>query len=870
MSKLRLNSLQNPDSSAVNIELTSTGGAVVSGILTASTIDGGTITATNITSTDLTVEGTITYDDVTNVDSVGVITARNGIDVNAGGIDVNAGGINVVGVATATSFSGEDLLLSAIDTSITDTAVDVFVYDTSKDSDGGAWRKRTQHTSWYNETLNTSTRGSRREFPAVAVLVLEAGKLTIYDGDDPDLPMWMVFNQGVPKIFYITATSASMLNGKLVFGTNPNASTYWDGGIKVIDFISEFIRSYSYSFSVHNYNLNVSQRNDNYTGAQYSNTNGILTNPNVNDVAMTVLPNAPIDDATGLPVPTIAVATDGGVSVIKDDGTVVDINRTSDDDVHHVSLSGDRVIMFMELGAIYVATIPSADQSGNPNAAWSVYGSYGGNTSGTDHPAIQAYGPGLDLVSMKDHTFATAGYNLSNDRYKGLSILSENVNSSGNGMVAWAHTDFNTGWMHGDIKGAFLSDTDTTDVTGNELVPNSEFLSNVGWTLGTGYSISGGLLSDTSSSVSSFTRSTPFALATGTHTLSYQATGSGGQPTIFVKKSSDNTSVTTLQISSDPFDGVMTKTFNVSSAENYYVEINGAAFIGTYDYVSIIAGTGTRTYTTELDRSVNDNGLQVFGTITKSAVATGADLVVYSGFNDSNYLEQPFNSDMQFGSTGDFSIAFWMKQTSPALFSGIIDNGYNSSGNFYFLVGTDSSGKLFFRTSDSSGQSDKTASSQGVVTGGEWKHIVCTRTNNGTQMNMFINSRLDGNSGSVTARNVTNSQNQPLTIGNRGNSTDRFFTGSLALVRVSGSAPTAAQVKKMYEEEKILFQENAKCTLYGSSDAVTALGYDEDTELLHVGTSSGRSDFQGLRRINNTTTAVTTAISASGELIAEQ
>ena len=59
-------------------------------------------------------------------------------------------------------------------------------------------------------------------------------------------------------------------------------------------------------------------------------------------------------------------------------------------------------------------------------------------------------------------------------------------------------------------------------------------------------------------------------------------------------------------------------------------------------------------------------------------------------------------------------------------------------------------------------------------------------------------------------------------------------------------------------------------TLYGSSDAVTALAYDEDTELLHVGTSSGRSDFQGLRRINNTTTAVTTAISASDELIAEQ
>ena len=83
---------------------------------------------------------------------------------------------------------------------------------------------------------------------------------------------------------------------------------------------------------------------------------------------MTVLPNAPIDDETGLPVPTIAVATDAGVSVIKDDGTVVDIRRTSDDDVHHVDLH-NRVIMFMELGAIYVATIPCTDQSGDPNSS---------------------------------------------------------------------------------------------------------------------------------------------------------------------------------------------------------------------------------------------------------------------------------------------------------------------------------------------------------------------------------------------------------------------------------------------------------------------------------------------------------------------
>ena len=94
--------------------------------------------------------------------------------------------------------------LSQINSEISDTATDVFVYDTRKDSDGGAWRKRTQHTSWYNETLGTATRGTRREFPAVAVIVARNKILTIYDGDDPDLPMWMVFNtnaDGVNKVF---------------------------------------------------------------------------------------------------------------------------------------------------------------------------------------------------------------------------------------------------------------------------------------------------------------------------------------------------------------------------------------------------------------------------------------------------------------------------------------------------------------------------------------------------------------------------------------------------------------------------------------------------------------------------------------------
>jgi hypothetical protein len=52
---------------------------------------------------NLSVGGTITYEDVTNVDSIGVITARSGIQ----GIGIQSGGLNVaVGVLTALNFIG--------------------------------------------------------------------------------------------------------------------------------------------------------------------------------------------------------------------------------------------------------------------------------------------------------------------------------------------------------------------------------------------------------------------------------------------------------------------------------------------------------------------------------------------------------------------------------------------------------------------------------------------------------------------------------------------------------------------------------------------------------------------------------------------
>ena len=57
----------------------------------------GNVTLVDLTASNITVAGTITYDDVTHVDSLGIGTFRTGIRVLAGGADI-------VGVVTASQF----------------------------------------------------------------------------------------------------------------------------------------------------------------------------------------------------------------------------------------------------------------------------------------------------------------------------------------------------------------------------------------------------------------------------------------------------------------------------------------------------------------------------------------------------------------------------------------------------------------------------------------------------------------------------------------------------------------------------------------------------------------------------------------------
>lgn len=777
---------------------------------------------------------------------------------------------------TAAALTGFDL--DAIAASKAVTATDVFVYDTSKDSDGGAWRNRCQHTSWYNETLNTATRGNRREFPAVAVIVAEADKVTIYDGDDPALPMWMVVsgttsarNLGWSNGGNNTAVCA--LGGKLVFGDDNAAGDC--GGVMVADFIADLLTRYTITTSQGGTGLNVSQRNDSVNLPARLPTDDRIVNAVVNDVAMTVLPNAPVDPATGLPVPTIAVATSGGVSVIKDDGNVWDITGTNWGATANGVIFNGSELYFLQ-GVYYWIACDLDGLTQDHHLA------DGYNTSVDDYPFTRimkhekvAFAGAWKSCAVGQGGFDLAHYSRHLHPFDRLVQHKIGEGFDGN-MVAYATPDFNTGWMPGDIKFAGLADTDTASLVGANL-RTDPFDVVTDWA-------KIGANADTLASVGGEAHLTKDATASADAQFEVTMAVTAGD---YVSASCDGWRVSgvgaaRLDLYNQDGSTIARAPSYATTATHKRLHVEGVA-TGSLVRVRITCGGGASAGVAgfdnltvdiaDADRSVNNTGAIVNGTVTRTPVATGAELVGYFGTeNSGNYLRLPPNEVNDLGT--EWTIVTWKKQLSASVWDFwlcmSLGDGTNIHGTSF---GTTNLG--FWKA----GNGINAVSIPGArnteihqdVDG--WHQIAYVGDASGVKV--YADGELDGSISTTLDLTFPSADYQWFIGGeaedaSNSNSIHDGRAKNLALLRMSSTAVTADQIRKMYEDEKVLFQENAACTLYGTSDAVTALAHDEETGLLHVGTSAGRSDFQGLRRVSNTTTAVSTAISAVDGLIVEQ
>lgn len=601
-----------------------------------------------------------------------------------------------------------------------------FIYDTQNDSDGGAWTERMQDKSWYNETLVTGAwwaggfasesaartagattndyfqlttdgkfyslnagsgvtetfRGNKAKFPRLAAIVAEATNVTIYDLTEAGRPMWMrfvaTFNGsdqagGSMLLAHPTQpiTGVAALNG--VFGVSASNNTNLP--LTLVNFGQDGSVGYDYSRK-YIYKSNIANRN---TGKAYASSampglGGGVSNGNA--VAITVLPDAPVDPTTGLQVPTIAVATSGGVSIIKHDGTVVSSTAL---DAHTVTLSPNMVtaargyagsdhFYILNPGSLQASFLFSSffsdsfDAAGNTNKLVQYGGSRFAKTVASS------------VVLRRLNTADTAPANIG----KSLTTLIRNTS--------------NTGWLVGDVRRAYLADVSAGSVVGTELVTNGTFDTAVApWTADGGASIAsvggelivtntaGGsteqaALNITSSLVNGKSYELLFSARKGTAaSFSCFVEGEGG---LAVLATQSNVAMTKFRLI---FTYPVGYTICVI---RFRTEGVGSAI---FDNVSL--------HEAILDRSYKAAAATVTGTLTKTAVGTGSQLVAYSGFSAANYAREPWNADLDFG-TGEWRVSAFVKapvalpaSSFPAIGSEPIVNGDFAVGTSWTLVG---------------------------------------------------------------------------------------------------------------------------------------------------------------------------------------
>jgi len=733
------------------------------------------------------------------------------------------------------------------------SVVKSLIYDTSKDSDGGQWRKRCQGKSWYTESINgtwlgqaatavaawslsgavtgayfqnttdgkfyalgaaspavTETlRGNVREFPEQVGIIVEAARVVIYDLTQPLCPMWKV----IPRTGK-TLTSVATLNGKVFTGSAT--------GVFVDDFLSDVI--------------GISEK---YSAA----TTPAIASSYVNDITISIPDYAAHDSVTGLPVPILTVATNGGVSIIRTDGTVVNwltnkgyiktayINRRGG-----LAATGGETVGW---SSFFKNSIPAANDNTSDYLfdATSIPSRIGTNSGYGKMETVIDAGGNRALASNQQSPVG------------GLTLLKDNPANPSSGMVAFVQSSFNSGWLVGGVRGAWLADVVPEVISAVESVINGGFDTDLSsWAQ---YPMNGGSFSVNSGRL--------------------QITAGAGQYAQVQQMIAGLVIGKVYQLKFDVIPG----TFNVPVVQYSFgtaITVGNSAGLG--QVVSFIATAASVTVTLAIgsaatsgqtilfdnvslkqvvaDRSVKGASLNIIGSLTKSAVASGAAMQKFSGFTaGTNYLSQPYSANLDYG-TGDFYYAFWMDSTNSGC---KMSRGSGSVAGSFAVVNAGAGGVLSFQ--QWTGSAMATVASATIPAG----IGLCIVQRVGTSVQIWWNGMLIASA--TSANTMTCAAGAEFHVGNM-QSGSQGDAGWTALLRTGAVSISADQIAIMYADELPLFQPGAQCTIDGTSSGVTALAYDDVTDLLHVCTSWGRSTFRGLLRVDSEASSVGIVSSVSG------
>lgn len=511
-------------------------------------------------------------------------------------------------------------------------------------------------------------RGNKAKFPRLAALVLDQFSLTIYDLTEAGRPMWMRFVTGAATSPNLQlwrsgrlATSMAMVQGHLCIGINLGGGDGGAGGVIRVDFPTDTIARQSSLQDIGSamsgvFTGGVAQRNSitlgfarpltNITGAASTSVYA-----QVNGVAATVLPDAPVDTSTGLQVPTIALATVGGLAVIKHDGSVVTSTST-------LAMSGVTLDPYVLM----------AHQGGNSSAVWRAYspGALGAAFAITAIGSTPDFtGPGASngVVGIAQWNRSMALRMSTGSGYYGTTLIRQNESTPAAGLAARITGIFNTGWMVGDIRRAWLADTTAAAVVQASLVTgdSSTF---AGGTVGNWFVGQQATMSAATNQLAvTATSNNPYAILNiavvpgQTYKLKMDYVGRTGTASGNLRVGSTAVLGSSDLLNVSPSVGVSNQVFYFTSttAVAYIQMAASAAGVGdtyTIDNITVDAVVGDRSYKTA--------ALALNGTLAKTAVAAAAQLVGYSGWANTNYLQEAYNADHDYG-TGEWAAGTWLK-----------------------------------------------------------------------------------------------------------------------------------------------------------------------------------------------------------------
>ncbi len=674
------------------------------------------------------------------------------------------------------------------------------------------------------------------------LLVLSRTRLALLDCSSGEPRLWRRWIEGNNRHIRVgsAATVVSYINGVIVVGS--------DTGLCRVDLADDFADL----FTTAHYHWQDAQVADSESDSVFFvvSTQG-LVNGVVNDIAVTLVADAPRDKFCNRK-PSLAVATEGGVTILHPDGTVADITgslagaETADTWVEFCRGAlyvGDREITGEAFYVVAFPTLPLADTTiaTAPVRHGSTDSSYDGSAP--------------DILGQSA-AFANGYSGGGIQQRSGITWLLDNFHTPDQSLYAYKTSEYSTSLMKKPLA-MLACDNDSASYSDSELLLDSDFtLGNGSWSLFTTAPatavISGGELSIALNDYSGFPENN-----------SQLVELVGGR---FYKLLVDVTALTGMIRIGVYFGATPVAESDLLSATGVHAISFFAPQSGSHRIWAKLAASSTASATLASmslkasvpDRSEQANHVNLFGTLTRDQLGNSG-LHGLRGFRDSNYLLSETIPELT--GLGDAYIAAWAR--GGATYSPVIQLIESSAS----LPTTDT--HLFSLAISNGGGSGQLRMSRGGLTLTvpaewndtgfyHWRHLVLVSA--GNELKLYLDGTLRATL-DITAAAALAGTYKLLVGGGLASQTNDLWTHSLAMLSFGTAALSDREVETLYKSQRATLDHGALLT---GGDEVDAIAHDELTGITWVANGNNVDGIIDGAVVESLTQASTTDALAAG------